>query len=93
MARGMGMKPKNLKEAYRQIKKLINNLDYSHNENVIGDINNDTYVQFVPQLHCYFNDKDGEAVEEVLSDSIDLRKLSKSPSGIDWRKQLLGNKK
>lgn len=92
------MKPKNIKEAYKQIRNLLKKIDKIYANTmwedwIIGDTNKDVYVQFIPTISALFYDDNGEVVEEKMATFQDLRSLKKSPKGNDWRKQLMGQHK
>jgi len=87
------MKPKNLIQAHKQIRKIMKDItNYSYTKYIVGDIDKNVYVQFVPVMKAFFYDDSGKLVSEEM-DSHDLRKLKLSPKGNDWRSQLLGIKK
>ena len=84
------MRVKNMMRAKEQIKYLLKRIDvFSINQTVIGDINKDIYVQFVPVLKAYYYSDDGELIVREINNR-DLRKIGKAPDGSNWKGQLLG---
>ena len=42
-----------LRKQKKKVQKLVNQLKYASKDNVIGDLNNNVYVQFLPVLKGY----------------------------------------
>ena len=72
------------KKVISKIKKEIDDL-YNRDTCILGDLDNDNYVQLVPKLHALYKDETGKIITLDLS-NIDLRK--KLPPVME--KQMLG---
>jgi len=54
------MKPKNLIQAHKQIRKIMKDItNYSYTKYIVGDIDKNVYVQFVPVMKAFFYDDQG----------------------------------
>jgi len=84
----------NIKNKDREIRRKIKNLipEYNRDKYIIGNIDKNTYVQFLPVLECYHINKDKNVCVFLLKD-IDLRKRLICPKcGKDLTKELRGEK-